>query len=370
MTKSTIDPVEAAWVRAMTAARRQAAGLPPEMKPKAPPGAPEQSLDLPMPEAPQSGGGQSLMDRAQDLMQKAAEREAVSVELAKKTTTKINLPKCPRGFVPVPNAILRSALFSVARARKRLENARIDAYGGDEIIFSGESLDQRDGAVWEALIVLAAEAGDRVIRITDRSLLKAAGLAEGGDNYPNLLNRLTRLTDGKLIIKTSGFLYKGSLIEAWDRDQKTQKLVIVIDLALAKMFVEEEFTLMNLGIRRGITRPLARWLYGFYSTHAGAGKIKVATIKRLCGSETAELWKFSQLLKEALGELATSVGWKWRMTDDDMLDIDRSPTHAQARHIRRKAAAARRKKGGLVGIGGVLNAASEPGEDDANGGDR
>jgi len=90
-------------------------------------------------------GGQSLMDRAQDLMQKAAEREAVSVELAKKPQPKSTCQKCSRGFVPVPNAILRSALFSVARARKRLENARIDAYGGDEIIFSGESLDQRDG---------------------------------------------------------------------------------------------------------------------------------------------------------------------------------------------------------------------------------
>ena len=83
---------------------------------------------------------------------------------------------------------------------------------------------------------------------------------------------------------------------------------------------------------------LAKWLHGFYSTHAKPYPYKVETLHNLCGSADKSLRSFRQKLKKALDELV-SVGAieGWDIDGDDLVSVQRTPSRAQQKHLNRAA---------------------------------
>uniref|UniRef100_UPI002FF144DF plasmid replication initiator TrfA n=1 Tax=Streptomyces cyaneofuscatus TaxID=66883 RepID=UPI002FF144DF len=88
---------------------------------------------------------------------------------------------------------------------------------------------------------------------------------------------------------------------------------------------------------------LAKWLHGFYSTHASPFDYKVETIRDLCGSNPSQrLGDFRKLLRAALKKLkdqGSILDWKID-PKTDLLSVWRKPSASQHRHLQKKLAAA------------------------------
>jgi hypothetical protein len=54
--------------------------------------------------------------------------------------------------------------------------------------------------------------------------------------------------------------------------------------------------------------------------------MKVDILRRLCGSENKDLFDFRRSLREALEALALATGWSWRIDENDLVHITKSPT--------------------------------------------
>ncbi|WP_395398660.1 hypothetical protein ACHMW6_00020 (plasmid) [Pseudoduganella sp. UC29_106] len=86
---------------------------------------------------------------------------------------------------------------------------------------------------------------------------------------------------------------------------------------------------------------MARWLHGFYSTHAAPYDYGVETLKHLCGSAPkGRLTDFRKALKVALdlmvekGSLVSADLHPSR----DVVQVVRIPSESQKRHLARRAA--------------------------------
>lgn len=139
------------------------------------------------------------------------------------------LPQWPDSIRAVPNAILRSSLFSsTGRGRRRYaEGEPLAALDGIEIYYTGQRLGQDDLDVWENLLhaVRSQSLGEQC-RVTSYSLLKLIGLTDTGKNRAALQKRIERLVAAALTIRQGRYIYIGSLIRSSVKDEKTQEWVI------------------------------------------------------------------------------------------------------------------------------------------------
>ena len=82
---------------------------------------------------------------------------------------------------------------------------------------------------------------------------------------------------------------------------------------MAPLFEDEDYTLLANAQRQQLGKDLARWLHGYWSSHKQIYPIYDTTLMKLCGAETEAIWKFRQLLREALAELEAAgflaPGW-------------------------------------------------------------
>lgn len=180
--------------------------------------------------------------------------------------------------------------------------------------------------------------GDEV-RITAYQLLKLLGKANSGQNRTDLNKRLSELNATALEIKSGGKSYEGSLIEKVYRDEHSGEYVIVLDAKIRILFERDMFTQFDLSVRQTLQgHPLAQWLHGFYASHAKPYPIKVETLHRLCGSETANLKDYRAKLRKALGAVSSafeSIGkvFNAEIRDDDMVYVEKTPNDTQRRHL-------------------------------------
>jgi hypothetical protein len=85
-----------------------------------------------------------------------------------------------------------------------------------------------------------------------------------------------------------------------------------IDREVYKLFAEPYYTLLEWEQRKQLG-PLAKWLHGFYASHAEPHPLKVETLQAASGSEMGRMRDFRQGLKQALDELKTVgflKGWR------------------------------------------------------------
>ena len=235
------------------------------------------------------------------------------------------LPMVPDGK-PIPNHVLRSALFGVtAKAfRREQEVAAVD--GIHVYIARGYRPTQAHLDVWEHCLVLASKHGTgKEIRFSAYSFLKAIGRnPNGGSERKWLYDALLDLAGCIVKVSDGRYSYFGALLEEGFKDDKTDEYVIKVNPRLAVLFARGNWTALDSKERAALRRhPLAQWLHAFYSTHAKPHPYKVETIQRLCGSDTEELKKFRQLLKRALEKLAQATGWRCFIDEEDCVVVQK-----------------------------------------------
>ena len=249
----------------------------------------------------------------EELMAKAKARVANIKESAKeKAQTQADkkdkvLPFWPEEVRSVPNAVLRGALFTVSKERAMFkELTPIASVDGIEIRYMGQRLNQVDLDLWEMLLHLQRlnPLGDRV-EFTAHSMLKALGRGTSGADHETLNNGLARLIGNATEIKwlKERKAFAGSLVSSFFRDEDTGRYVVRFNQDMATLYGQGH-TYIDLEQRQALGQNnLAKWLHGFYSSHADPFGYKVETLQRLCGSTASEK-EFRRMLKVALDKLA------------------------------------------------------------------
>lgn len=252
----------------------------------------------------------------------------------------MNLALWPDAVRGVPNAVLRGALFGVSNDRKMHKTRDIiAAVDGIEIRFKGEAFNQTDLDTWEMLLHLARlqPLGTKV-EFQARELLRALGRAGGKTQHEQLKNEIVRLIGGVVEItwteekKTFG----GALVHNFYRDEETQRYVVEFNPKLLELYGGGH-TLIDWESRQALGRNnLAKWLQGFYSTHAKPFPMKLATLQKLCGS-TEVLKNFRIKVRAALDEL-TRVGSlkSWEIQAGDLVAVEVVASRSQLKHLAKK----------------------------------
>lgn len=254
------------------------------------------------------------------------------------------------GFWPdvvrgVPNAALRGALFSISKeremAKKRQRLATVDGY---QIMFRGERFNQTDLDLWENLLHIGRQQPyGKHIEFMASDLLRALGRPTGGGNYEVLKEDIARLMGGvvEITFTETNETFIGSLIHNAYREESTQRYVLVFDEKMRRLY-DAGYTHVDWEQRVKLKGDsLAKWLHGFYATHAAPLRYKVETIKELCGSTTGRLVDFRVALRKALKKLE-SVGAITSGTIDpktDLVTVRRKGSKSQQRHLEAKQAA-------------------------------
>lgn len=252
--------------------------------------------------------------KAMDRIRESLEQKAIAAGLP-----------VPSNGKPLPNDVLRSALFGVSEKVFRREEKIASVEGLDVYMVRGYRPTQAHLDVWEHCLALAAKHGTgKQIRFSAYSFLTAIGRTTGKSDYEWLKEAINDLAGCLVRISNGRHSYFGTLIQDGFRDEETNEYVIKINEALALLFMGGNWTALNGEQRKMLRkRPLAQWLHAFYSTHAKPHPYKVETIRQLCGSEVSELKKFRQMLRRALKELASVTGWSCSIDENDCVVIKR-----------------------------------------------
>lgn len=246
----------------------------------------------------------------------------------------------------VPNVLLRNALFGVSQVRTINKERVVIASNKDvEIRFKGESFNQTDLDVLETLLHLARlQPFGHSFKFTANSFLKLMGRKNGRTQYEQLKDDFARLMSGYIEITyiNEKKSFMGTLLDDATRDDITKTYTTVFKPHIMKLF-DDGFTLNDWEQRQALGKNnLAKWLQGYYSTHADPYPIKVETLHKLCGSTDKELFSFRQKLKVALDELVRVGSLKsWEILPGDLVSVQVVPSRAQLKHLSRS----RSKKG-------------------------
>lgn len=234
------------------------------------------------------------------------------------------LPYCSDEKKPVPNALLRSALFGVIGKGGRAYEKRVlkAAVNGITVRFTGQQLDQSDLDVWLGCLQLLKEVpvGTQVY-FSMKGFLKSLGRNSGKSDKEWLRDSLTRLSACLIEIGDGQRFYSGHLINDFYRDEVDCEYTITLNPKMLSFFSNKSWTGLNLNKRNELKgRSVAKWLHGFYSTHASPHPYKVETLKDLCGSK-AELKEFRRMLKTSLSYVSSAEGWTCWIDESDLVNV-------------------------------------------------
>lgn len=251
------------------------------------------------------------------------------------------LPFWPEEVRSVPNAVLRGALFTVSKERAVLKDLTpIAAVDGIEIRAKNDRLNQVDLDLWEMLLHLQRlhPLGNRV-EFTAHAMLKVLGRTTGGKDHQWLDNALARLIGSVVEIKWTRErkAFAGALVSSFFRDDDTGRYVVKFNQEMATLYGQGH-TYIDWEQRQALGQNnLAKWLHGFYTTHAAPFGYKVETLQKLCGSTVERLGDFRKLLRAALAklvEVGAIGGWQID-SETDVVTVEKEPTTTQRRHLAR-----------------------------------
>lgn len=270
----------------------------------------------------------------------ANRKAVVKAPKAKQRTPQMSLELWPDSVRGVPNAVLRGSLFTVSQRRSTAKKRELlAAVDGIEVRFKGERFNQTDLDVWEMLLHLARQQplGDRV-EFSAHAFLKELGRGTSGKHHEELKEEFARLLGGVVEITWTkeAKTFIGHLVEKAYRDEATQRYVVVFDSKMLSLY-EGGYSHIDWQQRQALGKNnLAKWLHGFYASHAAPFPYKVETIKNLCGSTNGVLRDFRRSLKAALAELVEAGALtNWEIDKSDLVTVVKIPTLAQQRHIKK-----------------------------------
>jgi TrfA protein. len=279
------------------------------------------------------------MDSAVPLSPKHARQNAVSAatqlssrvkQRQEQDTIAAGLPDWPDNRRGLPNGALRSALFGISPKERRtyaVERHVASIDGVEVFITRGPNLMQHHLDVWEQCLTLGKDQGTgKRIEFTAYAFLKSIGRNTGKSDCEWLKNALYDLAACVVRITDGDRTYFGPLIHGGTRDEITGRYVIEINPKIALLYGTGQWTQLDYVQRQQLRRhPLAQWLHAFYSTHASPYRYKVETIRKLCGAEEGELWKFRQVLRRALDQLMAATGWGCQVDEGDCVVVRKQP---------------------------------------------
>lgn len=267
-------------------------------------------------------------------------RHFLSPELQKKVRALAENPPLPvwheeaRG---IPNLCLRSALFGVIQRgrRKAVKGELVAAVKGLDIRYTGWRLDQGDFDVLVHALHLASrqqgKASSGHVQFTAKGFLREIGRKSGKSGRDWLKDSLRRLTASAVEIKaefrqgggTESYTYAGSLIDEFYYNARDRTYFLKMNPKLGSLF-DSGWTMLQWQQRMLLKTDLAKWLHGFYASHAVPYPMKVATLKHLCGSECNRLSDYRGKLRSALGELIEcEVLESWEIDRQDKVHVQK-----------------------------------------------
>jgi hypothetical protein len=275
----------------------------------------------------------------EELIRLAAERSKVK---SPEKPVQMSLELWPDAVRGVPNAVLRGALFGVSTERKAYKTRTlIAALDGYEIRYLGVTLNQTDLDVWETLLHLARlQPLGTQVEFAAHSLLKTLSRGTSGSDHERLKEEMARLAAGTAEITwlKEKKTFVGSLISSFFRDEETGRYVVKFNQDMAQLYGVGH-TLIDWSARQSLGKNnLAKWLHGFYSSHAQPFPYKVETLYKLCGATTKQLRDFRGSLRVALNHLKASrsiISWDID-PETDLVTVVTVPSGTQAKHIERK----------------------------------
>ena len=275
-------------------------------------------------------------------LKETAARKVAEAKTSKKAdpNRQLKLELWPEEVRGVPNAILRGALFGVGQERtvhkKRTLVAAVEGY---EIRFKGETFNQTDLDVLEGMLHLAMPhpLGKRV-EFTVHSFLKALGRGTSGKHHEEFKEQVMRLVTGGIEITDTKarVTFMGTLVSKAFREEDSGRYVVIFDKDMLNLY-EAGYSHIDWSQRMALGKStLAKWLHGFYATHAKPYPYKVETLHNLCGSADKSLRSFRQKLKKALDELVCVRAIdSWIIDQDDLVTVQRTPSRSQQKHLNR-----------------------------------
>lgn len=250
----------------------------------------------------------------------------------------LSLELWPDAVRGVPNSVLRGALFGVSQVRKtHKKRTLIAATDNYEIRFKGETFNQTDLDTLQGMLHLAVPhpLGTRV-EFTVNAFLKEIGRKTGNTQHEQFKEEIMRLVTGGIEITSlqDKVSFVGTLVSKAFRDEVTGRYVVVFDTDMLHLY-QTGYTLIDWGQRQALGKnSLAKWLHGFYASHAAPYAYKVDTLHNLCGS-TATTKEYKRLLKTALDRLV-EIGalTSWDIDpDSDLVTVSKRPSRSQAKHL-------------------------------------
>lgn len=254
------------------------------------------------------------------------------------------LPLWPNSQRAMPNALARSALFNTASVRKgaraRYWQHEVAVPQGTGMLYSGEELRQDDEDVYLQVLHLARlqGLGDEVF-FTAHAMLREVRWTVNGAGYERLAACLYRLTSATVSLtvaqpkKGVRLTYAGSLLRSFQHRElqdgpQLSQWRVQVEPKLAALFGPEHYSRVAWETRLDLP-PLAKWLHMHYSTHAYPFPAKVATLHRLCGSDTALLRQWRYKLKDALALLVDCSFFLSARIDPktDLVHVERAADH-------------------------------------------
>jgi hypothetical protein len=271
----------------------------------------------------------ALIELTAKVVKAAGGRSGKAAPVVKKSPAQLTLPLWAEAVRGVPNAVLRGALFTVNNARPIAEDRELIAtVEGIEIRFTGKRWNQVDLDLFEMILHLSRlqPLGDKV-EFTANAMLQALGRGTSGKNHEDLKNGIARLSAGITEIKwltgaSAGKAIGGSIIPTYYRDDDTGRHVIVLNKSVLALY-ENGYTHIDWEQRQALgNQSLAKWVHGFYSTHAQPFAYKVETIRKLSGSAVGRLGDFRKALRLALAQVeSTGSIDSWSIDDTDLVHI-------------------------------------------------
>jgi hypothetical protein len=245
-----------------------------------------------------------------------------------------------------PNAFLRSAFFSARKPTARrefMEQVKLEpsklapALAPYTVRYTGPELFQPDLDVWLQIVQLCrlrplGTSTDFQVR----TFLKALGSSTGKTDRSRLELMFARLRATSFTVSWVDPMtkkhrkYISGLVDHLGFDEATGRWRVVLDPRIAELFAPNQHTWLQASARRALGKSyLAKWLHGYFSSHAKPHPIRVAALLELSGSENRELRDFRRRLKAALGEVArveTAEGrcFDWRIDNEDLVHVHRS----------------------------------------------
>lgn len=269
---------------------------------------------------------------------------ALAVEAKELPSANLEEPKqlglWPEDRRGVPNAIVRSALFSAGKPTKTRKSFRDyelpAAIGTRAITYTGQQLYQHELDVW--------------LEVVHRCRLRPAGISTDFHVHGFLrsLRRSTGNKDHKQLHSTLGLLhatsinvvmsrdergratgYRGHLIETFRYNDTLCRWEVGLHPEIAELFAPKDHTWLHVDARLDLGKNyLAKWLHGYFSSHRKPYPIGVARLHELSGSANASLRFFRRRLREAMAQVASVERdhrrkFEWNVDDQDLVHVVR-----------------------------------------------